>query len=266
MKRLIINADDFGMTEGINRAIADCHRQGVVTSTTLLVNGEAVDSARELAAATPSLGVGLHLNLTSGAPTLPAESVSSLLGGDGLFPGANKALARLSMGAVNRQELDREIAAQVEALRSLGLDPTHVDSHHHIHAHPVVGAAVARVCPRLGISKARGFRLRPRSLKAAAIRLAAAMSRGRGGLRSPDRFAGIEVMGERDVADYLRRALQAGGDSLEYMCHPGYADEQLYRISSYNSLRQVELEALRSVAVVGVIEAAGVELISYREL
>jgi predicted glycoside hydrolase/deacetylase ChbG (UPF0249 family) len=266
LQRLIINADDFGMTEGINRAVADCHREGVVTSTTMLVNGGAVESARDVAAANPSLGVGLHLNLTTGAPSLPPANVGSLVDGDGLFPGANKALARLSLGLVNREELEREIAAQVEALRSMGLEPTHIDSHHHLHAHPVVGAAVARVCPRLGISKARGFRLRPRNLKAAAVRLAAALTRGRDGLKSPDVFAGIEVMGERDVAEYLERALKKSGDSLEYMCHPGYADEQLYRISTYNRLRQVELEALISPELALVIKRAGIELISFRDL
>jgi predicted glycoside hydrolase/deacetylase ChbG (UPF0249 family) len=259
MKKLIINADDFGMTEGINRAVVDCFRYGTVTSTTLMVNGEALESARILAADNPALGVGLHLNLSDGRPTLPAASVSSLVGADGLFPGSKKALMRLSVSAVNREELDNEIAAQIEAVRSLGIEPTHIDSHHHLHAHPVVGAAIARVCPKLGITKARGYRLSPRSPKSAAML-------SPGGLKSPGRFAGIEVMGERNIAAFLRKELKARGDTMEYMSHPGYVDARLCRISTYNRLRQVEMEALMSAEVTGVIREAGVQLISFRDL
>ncbi len=263
MKRLIVNADDFGITRGVNRGIVDCHRRGIVTSTTLMVNGEAAAAAARLAAENPSLGVGLHLNLSSGRPVLPPERVPTLVRRDGGFPGAATMLARLSAGVVERRELEGEIAAQLQACRSLGIEPTHVDSHHHLHAHPVLATALVRVCRREGIDRARGFKFRPGSVKAAAIRLAAFLPRR---LKTPDRLAGIEVMGERDVAAYLEEKLALPGDVLEYMCHPGYVDERLMAVTSYNRLRLVELEALLSPEVRQVIAAAGVELVSFREL
>ena len=266
MRRLIVNADDFGMTEGINRGIIDCHREGIVTSTTLMVNGAAAAAAAALAAENPRLGVGLHLNITSGPPQLPPRRVCSLLGRDGLFPGKGNMVARLSTGAVDRGELEAEIGAQIAACRSLGVEPTHVDSHHHLHAHPVVGAALARVCPPAGITRARGYRLTPRNPKAMAIRLSAALS-GRGGaLATPDRVAGIEEMGKLDMVDMIARELAREGDTLEYMCHPGYVDEALRRASSYSDLRQVELEAMMSADLATAVAGSGVTLISFAEL
>lgn len=266
MNRLIINADDFGLTDGVNRGIIDCHKAGTVTSTTLMVNGEEAAAAAALAADNPGLGVGLHINLTSGPPTLPPERVASLVGRDGCFPGAVKMIARLSTATVDRGELDAEVSAQIEACRALGVEPTHVDSHHHMHAHPVVGASLSRVCPPAGITKERGYALAPHSPKALAIRLSAALAGRAGRLATPDRFAGIEEMGRRDVAELLTRELAAEGDLLEYMCHPGYLDQDLRRVSSYSDLRQVELEAMLSDAVASAIERSGALLVNYRDI
>lgn len=267
MKRLIVNADDFGMTPGINRGIIDCCENGIVTSATLMVNGEAAAEAAAMAARCPQLGVGLHLNLTDGLPASRPAEVTSLLSRDGVFPGVGNIILRLTTGAVDRHELEAEIAAQTIRCRDLGVEPTHIDSHHHVHAHPVVRAALTRVCARLGIDRARGFRLTAHSAKAACIMLAGAIPVASGSsLRTPSRFAGIEEMGKRDIAGVIRNELSKTGDTMEYMCHPGYADATLRRVSSYNDLREVELRAMMSPEVARVVEAAGAELVSFGEL
>ena len=265
MKKLIVNADDFGMTEGVNRGIIDCHQRGVVTSTTLMVNGEAVAGAAALAAENPGLGVGLHINLTAGPPTRPPESVRSLVGRDGCFPGKGNMIFRLTTGAIDRDQLASELTAQIQACRALGVTPTHVDSHHHIHAHPVMASALARICPPLGIQRMRGYRLAPRSLKALGIRAAAMLSVA-SAMRVPDRFAGIEEMGSRDMVAAFERELACEGGTLEFMCHPGYLDERLQRLSTYNDLRQAETEALVSPDLRRVVEKSGVRLIDFRGL
>ncbi|MHB9112201.1 MAG: carbohydrate deacetylase [Thermoleophilia bacterium] len=266
MKRLIVNADDFGLTSGVNRAVVECHQRGVVTSTTLMVNGGAAVEAALLAADNPGLGVGLHLNLTSGAPMMPRESVPSLVGSDGAFPGLMAALWRLTSGRARTHELEDEITAQIERLIKLGIRPTHIDSHHHLHAHPRLHSLLRRICPRRGITRMRGFHMTAKSPKAMAVALAARLPSSGGRMSTPDRFSGIEVMGSKDMAAALRRGLATSGDTLEFMCHPGYADEDLAKATSYNTPRQAELLQLLSVAFAAAVDEAGSQKISFAAL
>ncbi|MFA5801738.1 MAG: ChbG/HpnK family deacetylase [Thermoleophilia bacterium] len=265
MKRLIVNADDFGLTEGVNRGIIECHERGVVTSTTLLVNAGAAEAAAEAAARHPQLGVGLHLNLTSGKPMLDALEVRSLIGDDGLFPGMSAMVRRLISGRAHADELAAEARAQIDKCVELGIKPTHIDSHHHLLALPRLRSAVSGVCRSAGITRMRGYHMSARSLKGFAISAAARMPAGEP-LDTPDRFSGIEVMGRRDMAVSLGHELAAPGDTLEFMCHPGYADDILSRVSGYNSLREVELKALLSEEFIRAIEVAGVRPVSFRDL
>lgn len=266
MKRLIVNADDFGLTSGVNRAIVECYQRGVVTSATLMVNGGAAVEAALLAADNPGLGVGLHLNLTSGPPLMPADSVPSLVGDDGDFPGLKAALWRLTTGKARAHELEDEITAQIDRLIKLGIRPTHVDSHHHLHAHPRLRSLIRRICPKHSITRMRGFNMSSRSPKATAVALAARVPSAGSGMITPDRFSGIEVMGNKDMAASLRRSLAANGDVLEFMCHPGYADEELAKVTSYNAPRQAELLRLLSAAFTAAMDESGVSRISFAAL
>lgn len=266
MKKLIVNADDFGLTAGVNRAVIDCHRAGVVTSATLMVGARAAADAAALFKDNPDLGVGLHVNLTSGEPLLPPQKVSSLVSGDGRFPGVSAAMIRLTAGLARGAEIEAEIEAQIERCRELGIEPTHVDSHHHVHAHPRVRAILSWVCRRAGIKKARGYRMKVSSPKSLAVRLAAAVPVGGEPLQTPGRFSGIEEMGSRDMAAALRRELASTRGSLEFMCHPGYADKDLILASSYTDGRQVELETLLSGEFLEAARDAGAEMISFRDL
>ena len=266
MKRLIVNADDFGLTDGVNRAVVECHEAGAVSSTTLLVAAGAAEAAARLAAGNPSLGVGLHLNLTSGRPVLPHGRVRSLVASSGGFPGPAGALLRLSTGYARTAELEAEIEAQLLRCRELGITPTHIDSHHHLHAHPRLRSIIQRVCPGYGITRARGYHLGSRSAKSLAVRAAFLLpSRGKR-LKTPDRFSGMESMGRNNLAELLARELGGPGDTLEFMCHPGHSDRELAAVSSFSSQRETELAALVSPGFRQAIEAAGVRLISFGEL
>jgi len=266
LKRLIVNADDFGLTSGVNRAVAECFQSGVVTSATLMVNGGAAVEAALLAADNTGLGVGLHLNLTSGSPLMPPESVPSLVGDDGRFPGLKAALWRLTSGKAKTHELEDEITAQIDRIIKLGIRPTHIDSHHHLHAHPRLRSLVRKLGPRHGITRMRGFNMSMGSPKALAIALAARMPSSGTAMVTPDRFSGTEVMGNRDMATALKRSLVAEGDVLEFMCHPGYADDELAKVTSYSAPRQDELFGLLSAEFSSAIDESGAQRISFAAL
>src|SRR5580698_8573157 len=155
--RLIINADDFGLTPGINRAIVELHRAGVVTSATLMATGPAFDDAVALALANPTLGVGCHLVLIDGMPLCHAESIPTLLGGDGkTFRRSNVDFAQAALrGTIDADDIARETLAQIQRLQRAGIDVTHIDSHKHSHLLPAVASTVFHIANRCGVPSMR---------------------------------------------------------------------------------------------------------------
>lgn len=149
---LIVNADDFGFNASATDAILECHVAGSITSTTLMANTPDCERAAALAPAHPDLGVGLHFNLTWGAPLASPDDVRSLLGPDGQFLSRGRLARRLFTGRVVAAHVERELAAQWQRLRSLGCLATHVDSHQHVHGLPIVFDVVAAHCERVGVS------------------------------------------------------------------------------------------------------------------
>lgn len=164
--RVVVTADDFGASPAVNAAVVRAHRDGVLTSASLLVTGAAFDEAVQLARATPSLAVGLHLALADARPALPARELPHLAGADGrLARDPARAGLRLAASAAARYELAREIAAQFERFAATGLPLSHVDGHHHLHVHPAAFPAVAEHAARAG---ARAIRLPCEGLRALA--------------------------------------------------------------------------------------------------
>src|ERR1700712_3766727 len=138
--RLILNADDFGLTPGINRAIAELHRAGVLTSATLMATGAAFDDAVAIAYANPTLGVGCHITLVDGIPVAHPQSIPSLIGGDGKTLRSrilDFTQARLR-GDIREDDIEREALAQLQKLQRAGIDVTHLDTHKHTHLFPAV--------------------------------------------------------------------------------------------------------------------------------
>jgi predicted glycoside hydrolase/deacetylase ChbG (UPF0249 family) len=164
---LIVNADDFGISEGVNRGIAEAHRRGIVTSTTIMANMPAFDHAIQIARGLPGLGVGVHLNITSGYPILSSSQIPRLVGPAGWFHPLSIVLRQLTLGLPDSAQIEAELGAQVERVMAAGITPTHLDSHHHVHVHPALQPIVIRLARRYGVRAIRSTaELDPRGMLA----------------------------------------------------------------------------------------------------
>lgn len=287
MKQLILNADDFGLTRGVNQGIIRAHREGVLTSTTLMANGAAFDDAVECAKANPGLGVGCHLVLVGGRAVAPREEVSSLVDEQGRLPESLPVfVARVSSGMIRTKEIEREMHAQIEKIRSAGIEPSHLDTHKHTHAHPRVMVALGRVAHEVGITRVRnpaediraswetsrgdGAGISKQLVAAAAVRAVsprfAAIGR-KYGLHWPDHFLGLAITGQLGRENLRRIIAGLGEGQTEIMLHPGVCDAELASTGSrLLRQRETELEGLLDPDVRSAIEERGVRLITYREL
>ena len=261
-RQLVVNADDFGISRGVNRGIVEAHRRGIVTSASVMTNLPSAEDALTRAAVCPDLGLGLHLTLTAGRPLCPPERVPSLVDGAGAFFVLGELLGRLSAGRVRRADLERELGAQIEWVVRRGLYPTHLDAHHHVHVHPRVAGIVLGLarehgvgwvrCPVETVPPPRLARTPARDLgRVLAISTFGALLRvraRRAGLRSARHFRGIALgMGfgtEALVAEL--RSLPPG--LTELMTHPGEPDEELARLTTFAEGRDRELAALTAPA------------------
>jgi hopanoid biosynthesis associated protein HpnK len=282
---VIINADDFGLAPGVNRGIVSGFRDGVLTSTTMLVNLEFFDDAVALARSHPELRIGVHLSLLWGRPVSDPARVPTLVGRDGRFPRSVTTLARrYVLGRLSLVEVREEFRAQVRKFLDQGLTPTHLDTHKHVHALPGILRAVLDVAREFDVGRVRvpyenGASLRPGSAGAAPSWRAAArreavrlLCRGahdaarRAGVRTPDHFVGLGCADHLD-GDTLRLILQRLREGVtEVMCHPGYDDEHLRRYARVPPHRERELEGLLDPRVRECAAASGVRLMSYAEL
>lgn len=286
MKQLILNADDFGLTRGVNEGVLRAHERGILTSATLMANSLAFDDAVARAKGAPTLGVGCHLVLVGGLSVSPPENIPTLVASDGRLPRSLAQLvAKVSSGSVRFGDLERELRAQIEKILRSGIEPTHLDTHKHAHAHPVVMNALGKVASELGITRVRkpaenvghswktqngaGHSL-SRLASAAAVRAVTpwfqALAR-RYGLRSPDHFLGLAMTGRLSRAALCRLIEIAPAGTTEIMLHPGLCDSDLANTGSrLQQQRQLEMEALLAPDAREAAEREGVHLITYREL
>lgn len=287
MKELILNADDFGYTRGVNEGIVRAHRDGILTSATLMANGPAFDDAVERAKANPKLGVGCHLVLTGGFSIAPKEEIPSLADQQGRLPRTLGALvARVSVGSVRTKEMETELRAQLEKIRRAGIELTHVDTHKHTHVHPRVMSAIGRVVREFGITRVRNpiedledsWRV-ARSENAGLLQNMAASLAVRAvgswfdaisrkyGLHSPDHFLGLAATGHLGAAALCRLIDTVPEGRTEIMLHPGIYDAELVKSGSrLQQQRQTELDGLLATEARRAVEANDIRLISYREL
>jgi hopanoid biosynthesis associated protein HpnK len=157
MTQVILNADDFGASHSVNQAIMRAHRQGVLTSTSLMVTGNAVDEAVTMAREAPGLAVGLHLVVAGGRAALPPAHITHIVDRDGIFPAEPwRAGLRYAFSRAAQAELAAELEAQFERFAATGLPLSHVDSHMHMHLHPTVFRLLLPLAEKHG---ARGLRL-----------------------------------------------------------------------------------------------------------
>jgi len=246
-KALIVTADDFNLSAGVSRGIIEGHQHGIVTETSVLVNLGDLRSAVEVLGATPRLAVGLHLNLTRGRPLAPPNAIGELIGRDGQFRGSPQALSPLLEVTSVRQEFQAQLDSFVQAFGRL---PSHLDTHHHVHQHPVVLEALLDLATPLKLP-VRG--VDPPMRQAMYAR----------GVRTPSQLLGD--VGESPYWTVARlvaavRDLQAG--LTELMCHPGYFDEAI-AYSRYGPQRDIEREALCDPRVGTTVQDMEVQLVTY---
>ncbi len=247
---LIVNADDFNLTAGVSRGIAEAHRSGIVTSTTVMVNLPGLCDNLRWIQDMRKLGLGLHLNLTFGPPLSPPGQVPSLLGPDGRF--VRDPSRQIEVG--DPEEIAREWNAQVEAfVTAVGRLPTHLDTHHNLHAWPSASEIALDLAKRLRLP------LRP---VAPAVRVAMAAA----GLPAPDHLVGdIAASPYWTVARLLQCLDELADGVTELCCHPGRFDESLL-VSRYNTQREVEMQALTDRIVQDRLRERGIALLTYADL
>lgn len=286
-KQLICNADDFGIGPRITDAIVDCHLGGIVTSTTLMANMPGTDYACQRAIEVPSLGVGIHLNITSGPPLSPPSEVPDLLNADGRFMGSRVLAPRLlyPRAAVVAQII-REYSAQIEYVQRQGIRPTHGDSHHGMHKRPAALIAFVRVCQRYGIPCARTHRLHPWSSEGHGIAgllgrtwrtLARAHRFGvrqmnhwymqRRRLRLPQQMIDPFSFAPRGHSrlEVLLGALRTLPPGIsEVVVHPGYPDPAVTDSAAFSRIRAEDAAMCRAEEVRARVREEGIELCSFR--
>jgi hopanoid biosynthesis associated protein HpnK len=290
VRRLIINADDFGLTSGVNRGIVEAHERGVVTSATLMANGQAFEEASGLAQSRTRLGVGCHVVLVDGAPLLDKTHVHSLLdpagnsSGDPHFrEGMGRFGAVALLGRLAENEIEAEATAQIRKLQSAGIPVTHLDSHKHTHLFPHILRPLLRAAASCGVKAIRNPFERIQGSQ-----LAASPSLWR-------RWTEVGVL--RSLARQFREAVQQAGISTpngtlaivstgslnkrllrlmvenlpdgtwELVCHPGYNDADLQRVRTrLRESREQELRLLTSPSTRDLLAANEIETVSFREL
>ena len=269
--RLIINADDFGFSKGVTDGILRCHREGVLTSTTLMTTMPDRDRAIDLAGDMPTLGVGIHLCLTQG---VPLTKCGRILGRDGRFlrnlPGL---FWRLRTEAA-RREAEEELAAQIAYATTRGLRPTHVDSHKHVCHWPALHGALIGACGTMGVKwvrTAREARFAGMPGPAPSYRMLARYGRklagklGAAGLGTTDWFVGLATTGRTGVGVYEALAKSELKGLGELMVHPGYIEGLTKAETRLLKTRELEMEALCDRRTRAALEGAGVKLARYGE-
>ncbi|MGA8940689.1 MAG: ChbG/HpnK family deacetylase [Acidobacteriaceae bacterium] len=256
--RLILNADDFGLTPGINRAIAELHAAGALTSATLMASGSAFDDAVRIALAHPTLGVGCHIVLTDGTPVSPPESIPTLLGPNGrtFRPKLTHFVRDLVARRISEDEIAIEALAQVRKLHLAGIRVTHLDTHKHTHIFPPVARALIRVMQATSVAVIRNpFEPRhtgshasqKRRLQIALLnRFRPSFRRIASHITTTNGTFGISATGSLDAAalQQLLAHIPSTG-TFELLCHPGYNDTDLDAIATrLRTHREIEREAL----------------------
>jgi predicted glycoside hydrolase/deacetylase ChbG (UPF0249 family) len=268
-KQLVVNADDFGFTPDVNSGIVKAHREGILTATTLMANGDAFDDAVRLARETPSLDIGCHLVLIGG---------QSLLDGSPFPATAAQLVGALALRKVRVYD---ELAAQIRKIIGAGIRPTHLDTHKHTHLMPTVLNAVARLSEEFGIGWVRRpFDFPLGTLRAGVPRGKRVTSQGLGllrerfrrvltrhGCRTTDHFTGFQITGRFGTSELATLMALIPEGSTELMVHPGHYGPALRGAPTrLKQSRETELAALCAPEVRAAIQLHGIDLTDYRAL
>ena len=284
-KRLIINADDLGLSRGITDGILLAHRDGILTSASLMVNQPATEYAVEQLSSVPNLDVGIHLNLCQGAPVLPARAIPSLVNSDGNFLSPAEMGRKLVLCQVSPKEIEAEFLAQIDRMLDHGVVPSHADSHHRFHIYPAAVRPFFRALNARGIHRARGAkkshypsngelggphagsiyrRILVKSynefLQAVAFR---SLTLPDAGLAFHPRYRGNLAL-LRDAWTSTFENLPAG--TYEMWCHPGFREAGFSETDALGEQREIEIGILTDPQVREIVNRAEINLVTFSEL
>jgi hopanoid biosynthesis associated protein HpnK len=275
---LVVNADDFGLSERVNEGIIRAHRHGILTSASLIASGSAVRHAIALARETPTLDIGVHLTLIEERPVCRPEEIATLVEGNGrLHPHAMAFVRRYLLGRISLEQIGRELDAQIAFVVSTGLKVSHFDGHQHLHMLPAVRRLVGELARKYGVpfirypkeaartymfKEAAGVRRIPEML---VLGLFCAAAKTSDALRA-DHFCGFFYGGRLSKENLLRILdhLPAAG-SCEVICHPGLTDADS-RYKHWGYRWQEECDALTDSEVRDRLRSKGVRLVTFADL
>ena len=276
MPRLIVNADDFGLTPGVNRAILELHAAEVLTSATLMAQACATEEAVNMALAMPTLGVGCHIVLVDGAPVSDKNKIPSLVDRNtgNFHPSLGSFLKRSFTARIRSADVEGEASAQIALLQSYGLRLTHIDTHKHIHMFPAILRSVLRAAKSAGIHAIRNPYEPVWSLNATTnapdVRRAEILLLRRfeskfrrivdeEGFQTTDGAVGVLATGTLNIATVRALITAMPEGTFELVSHPGYRDEQLAKANT----RLLESREIERNALMAIKDYGGIELISF---
>lgn len=286
MRRLIVNADDFGLTPGINRAIVEAHVSGIVTSATLMANGPAFPAALEQMQSTPTLDIGCHVVLLDGQPILSPANIPALVdpkkSSDFREKLSGFALRALS-GRLPADQVEAEATAQIHKLQSHEITVSHLDTHKHTHAFPQILKPLLRAAAACGVrairnpfeiirfsSGIRNLRLWKRYTQLKMLHnLASSFHHAvnAAGMTTPTGTIGIAATGVLDETLFSSLVENLPDGTWEFVCHPGYNDADLQPVRTrLRESRVQELALLKSSKTRELLKRHGIDLVSYRDL
>lgn len=281
MKKLIVNADDFGLHESVNEAIEDAHRHGIVTSTSLVVNGTAFEHARDIAKRNRKLNVGLHLNFTDEKSVADPNKVRSLMGANGRFCGNHTTLfLKILRGEIKISDIVTETEAQIKKFYQTGLKPTHIDGHRHVHLFSPIFNALKPLFKKYHIERVRYLNIPYFEFKRGNLfkKLAASYLKTFSLLNKrqyvhQDYFLGFFDAGhmDKDYFAYLLRKIKPGITEVNF--HPGKDNkriEQQYgawnKDFSWTFNWEREFSLLLSDDIKKLIKQHNITLVKYSEI
>jgi hopanoid biosynthesis associated protein HpnK len=287
VRRLIINADDFGLTQGVNRAIVEAHRDGIVTSSTLMANGRAFDNAIQQAKSAPRLSVGCHVVLVDGLPVLGGRKTPTLSDpktqDERFYESLSGMAVRATLGRIDTDEIEAEVTAQIRKLQAAGVVVSHLDTHKHTHIFPPMLRPLLRAARACGVPAVRNPfgpvrfsilakypSLWKRCSQVTVLNRLGGRFRSSvagAGLLTPDGTVGIVSTGFMDKGLFRSIIDSLPEGTWEFVCHPGYNDAELDSIRTrLRESRAEELRLFTSPEAREILARSGVQLISYRDL
>jgi predicted glycoside hydrolase/deacetylase ChbG (UPF0249 family) len=272
-KQLIVNADDYGLTEAVSRGILKAHADGIVTSTSILTLAPGFATAAKWLIGEETLGIGVHLAAVGeDPPLLQAKEIPSLVDAKGRLPRNWKAfIARAATGRIDPDDLRKEFRAQIEAVEQLGIAPDHLDTHQHLHLWPLVRQVVLDLAEHKDIKAIRVPRATTTFPGKGVNLLADALAKAADAkdIAHPDDAAGVDEAGAMDathIARALGRLAATNAKAVELSCHPGEADDPDRTRYRWGYSWAEELAALTAPATKHHVERHGFVLATYADL